>query len=232
MFSNRSPDKELMDDLNCSGKILNRTLTEIENINHWLGGDAITLNGLDQIINDKAVHNPLSIADLGCGSGGMLKVINNWAKKHHVKVDLTGIDANPHVIEFARDNYKDLNLNFLVLNILSKDFKDHNFDIILCTLFLHHFQSDEIVALLKQLKDQARLAVIVNDLHRHPIAYYSIKWLTKMFSKSEMVKFDAPLSVKRGFSRKEIIEILDKAGIQDYSLSWKWAFRWQLIIRS
>lgn len=231
MFLNRSSDKELMDDLNCSGEVLNRTLTEIENINHWLGGDAITINGLNQIINNTPVPNPLSIADLGCGSGGMFKVINNWAKKHHIKVNLTGIDANPNVIEFARDNYKDLNINFLALNILSEDFKNHNYDIILCTLLLHHFLSIEIVALIKQLKDQARIAVIVNDLHRHPIAYYSIKWLTGLFSRSEMVKFDAPLSVKRGFTRKELTKILNKAGIKNYSLTWKWAFRWQLIIR-
>ena len=230
MFLNRSSDKELMDDLNCSGEVLNQTLTEIENINHWLGGDAITINGLNQIINNTSVPNPLSIADLGCGSGGMFKVINNWAKKHHVKVALTGIDANPNVIEFARDNFKDLNVNFLALNILSEDFKNHNYDIILCTLLLHHFLSEELVALMKQLKDQARVAIIVNDLHRHPIAYYSIKWLTGLFSSSEMVKFDAPLSVKRGFTRKELIEILNKAGIENYSLTWKWAFRWQLII--
>ena len=231
MFLNRSSDKELMDDLNCSGEVLNRTLTEIENINHWLGGDAITINGLNQIINNTPVPNPLSIADLGCGSGGMFKIINNWAKKHHIKVNLTGIDANPNVIEFARDNYNDLNMKFLALNILSEDFKKLNYDIILCTLLLHHFLSEELVALMKQLKDQARVAVIINDLHRHPLAYYSIKWLTRLFSSSEMVKFDAPLSVKRGFTRKELIEILNKAGIQDYSLSWKWAFRWQLIIR-
>ena len=231
MFLNRSSDKELMDDLNCSGEVLNRTLTEIENINRWLGGDAITINGLNQIINNTPVPNPLSIADLGCGSGGMFKVINNWAKKHQIKVKLTGIDANPNVIEFARNNFKDLSVNFLALNILSEDFKNHNYDIILCTLVLHHFLFEEIVALMKQLKNQVRFAVIVNDLHRHPIAYYSIKWLTGLFSRSEMVKFDAPLSVKRGFTRKELIEILNKAGIQDYSLSWKWAFRWQLIIR-
>jgi len=231
MFLNRSSDKELMDDLNCSGEVLNRTLTEIEKINHWLGGDAITINGLNQINNNTPVPNPLSIADLGCGSGGMLKVINNWAKQHHIKVNLTGIDANPNVIKFARDNHKDLNINFLALNILSENFKTHNYDIILCTLLLHHFLSEEIVELIKQLKDQARIAVIVNDLHRHPIAYYSIKWLTGLFSRSEMVKFDAPLSVKRGFNRKELIEILNKAGIQNYSLVWKYAFRWQLIIR-
>ncbi len=230
MFSHRSSDKEIMDDLHCSGEELNRSLKEIENINHWLGGDAITLNGLSKVINNQA-RDTVSIVDLGCGSGGMLKVVNNWAKKNHLIVELFGIDANPNVIKFARYNYEDGNIKFQTLDILSEEFKNQSYDIILCTLLLHHFTSENLITVVKQLKKQARMAVIMNDLQRHPIAYYSIKWLTWLFSRSEMVKFDAPLSVKRGFTRKELIEILNKAGIQNFLLTWKWAFRWQLVIR-
>jgi hypothetical protein len=86
------------------------------------------------------------------------------------------------------------------------------------------------VDILRQLKEQARKAVIINDLHRHPLAYYSIRWLTKLLSQSEMVKYDAPLSVLRGFSRNEWLDLLREAGISRFSLKWKWAFRWQLII--
>ena len=82
----------------------------------------------------------------------------------------------------------------------------------------------------QSFKQQARLGIIVNDIHRHPLAYYSIKWLTGLFSKSAMVKFDAPLSVLRAFTRKELEQILLKAEIEHYELSWKWAFRWQLVI--
>jgi len=80
------------------------------------------------------------------------------------------------------------------------------------------------------LKNQVKTAIIVNDIHRHPLAYYSIKWLTSLFSKSSMVKFDAPLSVLRAFKRNELKSILKKAGVENYQLRWRWAFRWQLII--
>lgn len=72
----------------------------------------------------------------------------------------------------------------------------------------------------------------MNDIHRHPLAYHSIKLLTDLFSQSAMVKFDAPLSVLRAFSKNELNDILQRAGITDFSLNWKWAFRWQLIIRT
>jgi hypothetical protein len=106
------------------------------------------------------------------------------------------------------------------------------FDIITATLFLHHFKEEELIQLLKTWKQQARLGIVINDLHRHPFAYYSIKALTSLFSRSAMVKFDAPLSVLRGFTRDEWLFLLKNAGISKYTLRWRWAFRWQIIIPS
>jgi hypothetical protein len=82
----------------------------------------------------------------------------------------------------------------------------------------------------QQLYRQANQAVIINDLHRHPLAYYSIKWITRLFSGSYLVKNDAPLSVLRAFRKPELEEILDKCNIKKYALRWQWAFRWQLIM--
>ena len=76
------------------------------------------------------------------------------------------------------------------------------------------------------------LGFFINDLHRHPFAYYSIRILTSLFSKSYLVKNDAPLSVLRGFKKKELSALLDKAGISNYTIQWKWAFRWLVIVRS
>ena len=66
----------------------------------------------------------------------------------------------------------------------------------------------------------------INDLHRHPLAYYLIKWLTKLFSKSYLVKYDAPLSVARAFKKKEWEILLKDAGITNYTIQWQWAFRY------
>ena len=105
-------------------------------------------------------------------------------------------------------------------------------DIAVATLFLHHFTHDQLVGILSQLVKQIRIGIVINDLHRHFLAYHSIKLLTKIFSKSKMVQYDAPLSVLRGFSKLELEIILKQAGIKNYSIKWKWAFRWQVIIRA
>jgi len=219
-----------MDDLAYDGDVIYQTLRELDFINHWLGGNAVTLNSLEKVWRTISKEK-ITIADLGCGSGEMLRLIARKASRQNKNVQLTGIDANPNIVAYAQKQSVDYeNLNFAALNIFSKDFQQQTFDIVIATLFLHHFSDEELTGLFVLLRKQTKIGIIINDIHRHPFAYYSIKWLTSLFSKSSMVKYDAPLSVLRAFKKQELESILEKAGIITYQLQWKWAFRWQLII--
>jgi 2-polyprenyl-3-methyl-5-hydroxy-6-metoxy-1,4-benzoquinol methylase len=178
-----------------------------------------------------ATLSPIKIMDIGCGSGDMLKRIAVWRQQKKINVELLGIDANPAIIEIARaQSQRFPEIKFQALNIWSTEFEALEFDIVVATLFLHHFNDEELVRLFSGLRKRARVGIIVNDIHRHWLAYHSIKFLTQLFSRSPMVKFDAPLSVLRAFKRKDLERILRQAEIDIYRLSWKWAFRWQLII--
>lgn len=229
-FSKRSDSIELMDDLTSSGAVIDQTLKELEFINTWLGGNAVTTEGIKRLLREKS-DSPLQIADLGCGGGDMLKLLAEKFRRKNRKTTFTGIDANPNIVKFARFNTASFpEIQYQAQNILSDDFKSQQYDIILATLFLHHFTTPQLIDIFSSLKKQAKIGIVINDLHRHWLAYYSIKILTKLFSRSVMVKYDAPLSVLRGFKRKELIDILQKAGIENYSLRWRWAFRWELAI--
>jgi 2-polyprenyl-3-methyl-5-hydroxy-6-metoxy-1,4-benzoquinol methylase len=227
----RCYEMEIMDDLDCSGEVVNQTLRELELINKWLGGNAVTINALSQVLKTVQKEQPHALVDLGCGGGDMLRIINRFARSKGYNLSLTGVDANPNIIAFAREYNKALrDVEFETVNILSPEFFQHHYDIAIGTLFFHHFTSDEISNFLQNLRGNVSTALIINDIHRHPLAYYSIRFLTSLFSKSSMVRFDAPLSVRRAFKRKELVEIIEKAGYNHYSLRWKWAFRWQVII--
>ena len=231
-FSQRSEAIEIMDDLNCSGPVVNQTLVELEFINKWLGGNAVTLNGLNKVLSFCA-SDSLKIADLGCGGGDMLMLISDELKKRNTKAALTGIDANPNIVAYAVKNVVSYpEINFKALDVFSSEFRQEQFDIVFATLFFHHFTRVQLIDLFTHLNHTTRCGIVINDLHRHALAYYSIKFLTKTFSKSPMVVNDAPLSVYRGFTRAELEEILSTAGITSYSLKWKWAFRWQLVIQT
>jgi SAM-dependent methyltransferase len=221
-----------MDNLACSGEVVRQTLRELETINDLLGGNYVTLNGLEKLTQDKQ-EQPFKVADLGCGSGDILRLIRKWSNKKRIDLQLTGIDANPFIVDYAnRQTPPECNIHYQVIDIFSDDFRQAKFDIIIGTLFFHHFTNEQLNDFFTQLKRQVRIGIIINDIHRHWFAYYSIKWLTHLLSKSAMVKFDAPLSVLRAFRKNELIEILKNAGITNYSIKWMWAFRWQVVART
>ncbi|GMQ25690.1 class I SAM-dependent methyltransferase [Algoriphagus sp. oki45] len=230
-FAQRSTQKELMDDLDCSGPVLEQTLRELKTINRWLGGNHVTTDGLETLIQ-AFPQSSYSIADLGCGGGDMIRIMNEWAKKRQIKADFTGIDANRNIIELAKVRQKGIgSFRWEVCNVFDPEFSADKVDFATCTLFTHHFADQELVELLIAVRKKAKLGCVINDLHRHPLAYYSIRVLTRLFSKSPMVRHDASLSVLRSFTKKDWQIILKKAGIENYQIRWFWAFRWQICIK-
>ena len=234
-FSRRSTELEIMDDLNCAGEVVDQTLRELEIINRWLGGNRLTMHAVTKMLKQakNKTGAPVSIADLGCGGGDILKRIADLGRRHGLPMQLTGIDANPHIIAVARKNCSAYpEITFEAIDVLGNDFRQRKFDIIIGTLFFHHFSDNTLVALFTRIKEQATLGIIINDIHRHWLAYHSIRLLTQLFSRSDMVKFDAPLSVLRAFNRYELEVLLSQSGIRTYQIQWKWAFRWEIRIRT
>jgi 2-polyprenyl-3-methyl-5-hydroxy-6-metoxy-1,4-benzoquinol methylase len=230
-FSKRSIDIEIMDDLNCTGEVVAQTLRELERINLLLGGNHVTIDGLQKLVKARP-EKQYKVADLGCGSGDILRLMHKWAIKKNMKLHLSGIDANPFIVNYARDHTPStVPIKYEAIDIFSETFLCEKFDIVIGTLFFHHFTNDQLISFFSRLKHKVTIGIVINDIHRHPLAYYAIKWLTKFFSRSTMVKYDAPLSVLRAFKKKELVEIVKKAGITDYTIRWMWAFRWQLILR-
>lgn len=229
-FSSRSDEEEIMDDLNSSGEVIDQTLYELDEINRKLGGNHVTIDGIKRLLLKNPPFRKLAIVDIGCGGGDILIEIAKWANKRRLDFELIGIDANPNIIEFARKNASSYpQIRFEVLNIFSQDFRNQSYDIIISSLFTHHFKDEDLISLFASLKKQTKIGVVINDLHRHWLAYYSIKLIVNVLSKSPMVQHDGPVSVLRAFKKKEIKNILKRAGIHQYSIRWMWAFRFQII---
>ena len=230
MFEERAYEEELMDDLDAGGEIIDQTLRELETVNRLLGGNHVTINGLDKLLGNHSKTDPIVIADLGCGGGDIMILVAKWARKKGYSVELKGYDANPNIIAYAERNCADYpEISFYTEDIFSDSFKANRYEIVICTLFTHHFKDDQLISIFNQFKTQAKIGVVINDLHRHWFAYHSIKLLTQLFSKSPMVQYDAPLSVRRAFRKNELEKIMKSAEINTFSLKWMWAFRWQLI---
>jgi ubiquinone/menaquinone biosynthesis C-methylase UbiE len=227
-FSLRTDRLELLDNPDIQAADIERNLYELSIINRKLGGHACTWKGFTQLAKkENAVH----VCEIGCGGGDNLKTIELKAVYKYPDLSFTGIDINRDCIRVAENTGWKNPTQFLV-----SDYKKVHFQskpsIIFCSLFCHHFNEYELIEMFRWMKENSRSGFFINDLHRHPLAYHSIRLLTLLFSKSYLVKNDAPLSVLRGFRKKELEELLDKAGILNYTIQWRWAFRWLVIVRS
>jgi 2-polyprenyl-3-methyl-5-hydroxy-6-metoxy-1,4-benzoquinol methylase len=227
-FSTRADSLELLDQPGLPATDIQRNLNELSVINQKLGGHAVTIEGFYRLAG-KSAH--IEVCEVGCGGGDNLKAIEKKAKKQYPGLSFTGIDINGDCINVAENLKWEKPIRFLVSDYKKVHFKSKP-DIIFCSLFCHHFKEDELIDMFRWMSGNSVLGFFVNDLHRHVFAYYSIRMLTSLFSKSYLVKNDAPLSVLRGFKKKELSALLDKAGISNYTIRWRWAFRWLVIVRS
>jgi 2-polyprenyl-3-methyl-5-hydroxy-6-metoxy-1,4-benzoquinol methylase len=230
-FSNRSYESELLDAPNIPAELLFQNLKELDLINQTLGGHAVTIAGIKELLTDK--NKIYHIVDIGCGGGDAMKCIAEWAKKNNYNVKLTGVDFNSDAINYMKIYCKD----YPEINGVNKDYReflknDNTVDIIHCSLFCHHLKDDELIELFTCIKQFAKIGFVINDLHRHWFAYYSIKFLTRLLNGSSLVRNDAPLSVLRGFKNSELKKILEKAEIKNVDLKWMWAFRYLIIHRN
>jgi len=227
MFKHRSYKSEMLDEGEIPKHLLYQNLKELEIINKYLGGHAVSINGLNEIEMDKL--SPTNIIDIGCGGGDSLKAIANWALRKGYKIHLTGVDLKQDCINYAQNNCK----RYDEIHFSCDDFRNifserAIINVIHASLFCHHFSNGEIIELIKLCSTYGAI-LIINDLERNSLAYHSIKLLTSIFSNSALVKNDAPLSVLRGFKKTEWVLMLDQAGIKKYTIKNRWAFRHLII---
>ena len=224
----RSETPEKMDDPNVPEGEVRKALNDIERINKWLGGYKVVINALNRL---DWPREPVVIMDLGCGGGDVLRAVSVWADSKQRRVRLVGIDMNEAMTRYAGNkSLKFPAISFRTANVFDDKLLADAPHIAMCSLFAHHFDNDNLVKLVQQMYRLARRAVIINDLHRNRIAYHSIKTLTTLFARAELVKFDAPLSVARSLTRREWEDVMKAAGIKHYSIRWRWAWRWEIII--
>jgi 2-polyprenyl-3-methyl-5-hydroxy-6-metoxy-1,4-benzoquinol methylase len=224
----RSSEKELID-LGPSYYTLEEytdCLKKLGSIGRILGGNRASLAHFN-----KLKKTPTSILDVGCGGGDFTRVL---AKKYK-SAQIVGIDFSAPAITYAKkhlDNTKYPNISFLVPDTLELNYPANCFDVVTATLVCHHMTDSELIEFLKKSVQVAKKAVILNDLHRHPVAYYSYFFLAPKLFKNRLITHDGLISIKRGFKKNEWVSLLKEAHIppSKYSITWEFPFRWIVTI--
>ncbi len=227
----RTDLEESMDDFSMDNEGLVTALDDIARINQLLGGNSVTLDGVQQLIKHFPKDQTITIMDFGCGSGDMLRMLSKFGEKNKLKFNLIGIDANEATIRHAEKcstNFE--KISYLAEDIFLYDFSKFSIDIALITLTLHHFKNDEIIKIMKVIFNLVKKGIVVNDLQRSKLAYRLFQAIIFIFRLEKMTANDGLISILRGFKRPDLEKFSKQLDFQKYSISWKWAFRYQWII--
>ncbi|NDP27286.1 MAG: methyltransferase domain-containing protein [Flavobacterium sp.] len=229
---NRTDEPEIMDNFAMEGEILREALDKIAQINQLLGGNQLTLRGVEELIQKIPKTTEITIVDIGCGNGDMLRALADFGIRNQFSFRLIGIDANNFTINHARTLSADYsNISYRCEDVFDKAFTELKYDIVVCTLTLHHFKEDEILQLMTIFNTNSSVGIVINDLQRSTLAYRLFQGLCFVFGLNSMSRSDGLISILRGFKKKELIQFSEKLNLIHYKIEWKWAFRYQWIIK-
>jgi 2-polyprenyl-3-methyl-5-hydroxy-6-metoxy-1,4-benzoquinol methylase len=227
----RTNDPEIMDDFTLEGEVLKEALDKIASINQFLGGNQLTIKGVQKLLSHCKKGSTITIMDVGCGNGDMLRKLADYGSQKQLNFELIGVDANPFTVNYAGQLSQEYaNIKYLCVDVFDKSFNELKCDIVLCTLTLHHFTNQEISSLLVTFEKNTRIGFVVNDLQRSWVSYRLFQALCFVFGLNEMSRVDGLTSILRGFKKRELIVFSNNLNFKKYEVKWKWAFRYQWIV--
>ncbi len=217
-FAKRSNEAELMDGSDYAIDELIENLADLRRVNRLLEGQKALVKHLFPMIESLLKEDsdrPLHLLDVGTGSADIPTRIVDWARTRNLQIEFVALDLNEITAREAlaqTTGYPEIKI--VRADAMKLPFADGSFDFVMASLFLHHFETPQAALLLSSFARVARTAFIINDLRRHPIAYYSIKLLTHVFTTNRLVRNDAAVSVLRGFIDRDIAEIAAAAKLR------------------
>ncbi len=202
-----------------------RCLHQLARIGRFLGGDRASQQTFAKL------KKVASILDVGCGGGHFTIQL----AKQFPSAQVVGIDISSPAVKFAKKRLREArvkNVEFVVPKSVKLNYPPNSFDVVTATLVCHHMNDEDLVEFLKKSYQIAKEKIIINDLHRHWLAYSGFALISKPFFPNRLISQDGLLSIQRGFKKKEWVSYLKAANIplSCCSIKWHWAFRWIVTI--
>jgi SAM-dependent methyltransferase len=220
VLTNRAIADELMDADDLPPDVYSAVLADLAKVNTWTLAQRPTLAFLERAVGSRTHFRLL---DVGFGQGDMLRRIAHWAKRRGIACDLVGIDLNPRSEAVARAaTASDLPISFI-----TGDYRDQRepFDVIVSSLVAHHMSDGQLREFLGFMTDRAGIGWLVNDLHRHGLAYLGYPIVARLMGWHEIVRHDGQLSIARSYRPTEWLTLLSRAGVEGARIERFFPFR-------
>ena len=165
--------------------------------------------------------------DVACGGGDLSRRLARRAQRAGLRLQFDGCDISATAVEHAKemaDREGGSSCHFFVHDALNQPFPE-SYDVLTCTLFLHHLQDSQVVTLLRNMARAARRAIRADDLVRSQTGYWLAQIGCRILSQSPIVHYDGPVSVKGAYTIEEARELAAQAGLSGASFQKHWPER-------
>lgn len=220
---------ELMDDFTTGGAELTEALRHLRRLNRLLAAAAPTLYGVHLLWERAGRPKRLTVLDIGAGSGDVNRSLLRWAEARGVELTITLADITEEACVEARLVYRDEpRVKVVQRDLFTLDAACA--DIVTGTQFVHHFSSDELPKVIRQMLAASRLGVVLGDIHRHWLAWAAVWAVTRIISRNRYIRHDGPLSVAKGFTAADWQSLQQTLGKSEFMYKWRPLFRYTVVI--
>ena len=222
----RSLEPELMDDPTLAPYEHAKALRGLARIHRFTFTPKRLWRAIESRVDARLRGSELSLLDVGCSDGWLACSIAREARRRGWKIRIIGCDFSARALQmFAhRGEREGLQVEVERVDIVQQELPQQA-DIVLNSLFLHHFTSEQVSLILPKLAKASRRLLIVDDLLRTPLGYWYCQVGVQLLTRSRVVHVDGPLSVRAAFSMAEIRQLLQQSGLTDASLRHHWPER-------
>jgi 2-polyprenyl-3-methyl-5-hydroxy-6-metoxy-1,4-benzoquinol methylase len=211
--------EELLDQAGHDPAELAANLQDIRTVNRLAGGVATVLRHLPGLLSQIPHGRPVEILDLATGCGDIPLSLAAWADRQRRPLYLTVTDRSPEILAEARRTLAGVpGVTFTVCDARAVPFPERSFDVVLCSLALHHFSPGEAVQVLREMDRLSRIGFILNDIRRCLAGFVAAWGASRVATRNRLTRHDMPLSVLRAYTPDELRALLRQAGIDDASV--------------
>jgi ubiquinone/menaquinone biosynthesis C-methylase UbiE len=188
------------------------SLDDLARINRLLGGTRLTVWALERLLAGRG-RGPLTLLDAGSGGGDMAAALAAWARRRGFTARVIAVDASVSIAELAAARVGE-EVEVRVGDMLALELEDDAVDLATCSLVIHHLDPPEAARALRELGRVARVGVVVNDLVRTRLGLLGAHVLIRLLTRSAITRYDAVVSVRRAYTRPELLELVHEAGLR------------------
>lgn len=222
-------EEEMLDAGQGTDEDVRRNLTDLRRINRFLGGTKVVLGAVQSVVEREDLKQ-VSLLDVGTGSADIPTAVAEWCNEQGIESHIVALDISERNLRVARNRLgiaRDVEL--IRADSLSLPFMERSFDFVSASLFMHHFEDEDVVRLLTSFGRVARSTVIINDLVRNLVPYYFAKVTGLILATSFLTRNDGPVSVLRGFTADELKAFALRAGLTSHSVNRIFPYRLLMI---